>query len=78
MERVGTITPKTIFDLNAALSGLKIENELRRELRSNIMRLRDMKTYRGMRHALGLPVRGQRTRTQTATATKLNRIERLG
>jgi small subunit ribosomal protein S13 len=57
---------------------MKIENDLRRELRDNIARLRDMGTWRGRRHAMGLPVRGQRTRTQTATANKLNMIERRG
>ena len=57
---------------------MKIENDLRRELVDNIKRLRDMGTYRGRRHAMGLPVRGQRTRTQTATAQKMNRVERLG
>ena len=57
---------------------MKIENDLRRELRENIGRLRDMGSYRGRRHAQGLPVRGQGTRTQTATAAKMNRVERLG
>ena len=37
-----------------------------------------MGTYRGRRHAMGMPVRGQRTRTQTATAGKFNRVDRLG
>lgn len=57
---------------------MKIENDLRRELRQNIIRLRDMGTYRGRRHAMGMPVRGQRTRTQTVTAGKFNRVDRLG
>ena len=43
---------------------MKIENDLRREVQENIRRLKDMGTYRGRRHAMGLPVRGQRTRTQ--------------
>ncbi len=41
-----------------------IENDLRRRVIKNINRLRDMGSYRGRRHAMGLPVRGQRTRTQ--------------
>ena len=57
---------------------MKIENDLKRELVENIKRLRDMGTYRGRRHAMGMPVRGQRTRTQTATAGKLNKPDRLG
>lgn len=43
---------------------MKIENDLRKEMQDNIKRLRDMGSYRGRRHAMGLPVRGQRTRTQ--------------
>lgn len=43
---------------------MTIENDLKREMRENIKRLRDIGAYRGKRHALGLPVRGQRTRTQ--------------
>ena len=57
---------------------MTIENDLRRIIRANIRRLRDMGSYRGRRHAMGLPVRGQRTRTQTENAFKLNKIERHG
>ena len=45
----------------------KVEGDLRREVRSNIKRLVDIKSYRGSRHAKRLPVRGQRTRTNTRT-----------
>jgi small subunit ribosomal protein S13 len=45
----------------------KIEGELRREVSLNIKRLIDIGCYRGMRHKLGLPVRGQRTRTNART-----------
>ncbi len=40
-----------------------VEGELRREIAQNISRLRDINCYRGLRHRRGLPVRGQRTRT---------------
>ncbi|KAL9605081.1 MAG: hypothetical protein Q9219_000015 [cf. Caloplaca sp. 3 TL-2023] len=76
--RVGSLADKQVLDLTAELSNMTIENDLRRKLQDNIRRLRDMGAYRGRRHAMGLPVRGQRTRTQTATAGKLNKIERLG
>jgi len=76
--RLGTLSNQTALDITAQLSGMKIENDLRRELRENIGRLRDMGAHRGRRHAMGLPVRGQRTRTQTATAAKMNRVDRLG
>ena len=45
----------------------KVEGELRREVMMNIKRLRDIGSWRGIRHLRGLPVRGQRTRTNTRT-----------
>lgn len=62
---------KTIAALTADLTNMKIENELRREVKDNISRLRDMGTYRGRRHAMHLPVRGQRTRSQVCFADLL-------
>ena len=44
-----------------------VEGPLRRQLQQNITRLRDVKCYRGIRHRVGLPVRGQRTRTNART-----------
>jgi small subunit ribosomal protein S13 len=44
-----------------------VEGPLRRQIQQNINRLRDIKCYRGIRHRLGLPVRGQRTRTNART-----------
>jgi small subunit ribosomal protein S13 len=44
-----------------------VEGPLRRQVQQNINRLRDIKCYRGIRHRLGLPVRGQRTRTNART-----------
>lgn len=46
---------------------IKIEGELKREIAVNIKRQRDIGTYRGLRHARHLPVRGQRTRTNSRT-----------
>ncbi len=45
----------------------KVEGELRKEIAMNIKRLIDIGCYRGMRHVMGLPVRGQRTRTNART-----------
>lgn len=45
----------------------KVEGELRREKMMNIKRLKDIGSYRGIRHIKGLPVRGQRTKTNTRT-----------
>ena len=44
-----------------------VEGDLRREIALNIKRLRDIKCYRGLRHAKGLPLRGQRTKTNART-----------
>ena len=75
---MGTLPPKTITALTAELSTMVIESDAKRLLQENIRRLRDMGTYRGRRHAMGLPVRGQRTRNQIETAKKLNKLERRG
>ncbi|HOD96775.1 MAG TPA: 30S ribosomal protein S13 [Candidatus Paceibacterota bacterium] len=45
----------------------KIEGDLRREIQSNVRRLKDINAYRGIRHARKLPVRGQRTKTNSRT-----------
>jgi small subunit ribosomal protein S13 len=44
-----------------------MEGDLKREVEANIKRLKDIKAYRGMRHARGLPSRGQRTKTNSRT-----------
>jgi len=66
----------TLRDLKSPLYHLKIENEKRKEMRDNIAHHRNIGSYRGLRHALGFPVRGQNTQTNAETAKKLNRIER--
>ena len=68
---------RTVNDLSAELQNLTIENNLRRKLQDNIKRLRDMGTYRGRRHAMSLPVRGQRTRTQVRSHKTLPPCPRL-
>lgn len=47
--------------------GYKVEGDLRREISQNIKRLMDIGSWRGLRHKKGLPVRGQRTRTNSRT-----------
>lgn len=58
------------------LKKLRIEAELKREMRENIAHQRMIGSYVGRRHAMGLPVRGQNTQTNAQTAKKLNRVER--
>ena len=53
--------------IRKSLEGLKIEGDLKREVAGNIKRLKDIKAYRGLRHARGLPSRGQRTKTNSRT-----------
>jgi small subunit ribosomal protein S13 len=74
--RVGELAQNQVLEINAALDSMKIENNLRRQVLQDIQRLRDTGTYRGRRHAMSLPVRGQNTRSQIKTATKMNRVER--
>ncbi|HEU5114741.1 MAG TPA: 30S ribosomal protein S13 [Candidatus Paceibacterota bacterium] len=46
---------------------MKLEGDLKREVAANVKRLKDIKAYRGVRHARNLPVRGQRTKTNSRT-----------
>ncbi len=53
--------------IRAEVGKIKVEGDLRREISMNIKRLMDLGAYRGLRHRRGLPVRGQRTRTNART-----------
>lgn len=77
-QRLEALSPKTVLQLTAELSTMTIENDARKLVQANIQRLKDMNTYKGRRHAMGLPVRGQRARNQNSTPAKLNRVERFG
>jgi small subunit ribosomal protein S13 len=62
--RVNKLTDEEVARLREVVDKqLKVEGELRREVALNIKRLMEIGTYRGLRHRRGLPVRGQRTRT---------------
>lgn len=63
-QRIGALGDGQINGLAADLSNMTIDNDLRRQVVGNIKRLRDMGSYRGKRHAMNLPVRGQNTRGQ--------------
>ncbi len=56
-----------IANLRSAVAKFEIEGDLRRDISMNIKRLMDLGCYRGIRHRRGLPVRGQRTRTNART-----------
>jgi small subunit ribosomal protein S13 len=66
--RVKDLTEQEISRIREVLEGnYVVEGDLRRDLSMNIKRLMDTGTYRGLRHRRGLPVRGQRTRTNSRT-----------
>jgi small subunit ribosomal protein S13 len=66
--RVKDMTEEEVARVRAALEGkYTVEGDLRREVSTNIKRLMDIGTYRGLRHRRSLPVRGQRTRTNART-----------
>ena len=62
--RVRDLTESEVSDLRKEIEGAhRVEGDLRRELAMNIRRLMEIGSYRGLRHRRGLPVRGQRTKT---------------
>jgi len=61
------LTEDEVDKLRTELGSYVVEGDLRREVGMNIKRLMDLGTYRGLRHRRGLPVRGQRTRTNART-----------
>jgi small subunit ribosomal protein S13 len=66
--RAQALTEDDIARINAILqTEYTVEGDLRRQIQNNIKRLISIHSYRGMRHRLGLPVRGQRTRTNART-----------
>jgi small subunit ribosomal protein S13 len=65
--RIKDLTEAEISRLREEIDKYQVEGDLRREIRSNIKRLIDIGCYRGLRHRRGLPVRGQRTRTNART-----------
>jgi small subunit ribosomal protein S13 len=66
-KKVSSLTDAELETLRSEVAKFKVEGDLRREVAMNIKRLSDLGTYRGLRHRRGLPVRGQRTRTNART-----------
>ena len=65
--KVKDLTEEQIDALRAEIGNFTVEGDLRREVSMNIKRLMDLGAYRGLRHRRGLPVNGQRTRTNART-----------
>lgn len=68
-KRAKTLSDEEVARITNTIqkSGMKVEGDLRRDISQNIKRLMDIGSWRGMRHKKGLPVRGQRTRTNART-----------
>lgn len=68
MKKIGELTDEEIGKIRDIINAeYKVEGALRAEIQMNIKRLMDIGCYRGLRHRRGLPVRGQRTRTNART-----------
>jgi len=65
--KVKDLTDAEVEKLRTEVAKFTVEGDLRRTVSMNIKRLMDLGTYRGMRHRRGLPVRGQRTKTNART-----------
>ena len=65
--RIKDLTDEEVNNLRKAIDEFTVEGDLRREIALNITRLRDIRCYRGIRHQKGLPVRGQKTKTNART-----------
>jgi len=68
VKRAKDLTPAEVGRIREIIEkNYRIEGDLRREITGNIKRLRELATYRGIRHMRGLPLRGQRTKTNSRT-----------
>ncbi|WP_413736773.1 30S ribosomal protein S13 [Sodalis sp. RH21] len=65
--KISELSEEQIDTLRDAVAKFVVEGDLRREVTLSIKRLMDLGTYRGLRHRRGLPVRGQRTKTNART-----------
>ena len=66
-SKISDLSEKELELVRAEVTKLSIEGDLRREVATNIKRLQDLGTYRGIRHRRHLPVNGQRTKTNART-----------
>ena len=66
-KKVSALSDEEVNKIRLLIATVKLEGALRSEVQQNIKRLMDIGTYRGKRHRRGLPVRGQRTKTNSRT-----------
>lgn len=66
-KRVKDLTPEEISKIASKIEEYPTEGDLARQVRSDVQRLKSISSYKGLRHTRGLPVRGQRTKTNART-----------
>ena len=66
-KKIKDLTEEEVTKIRKEVEKIKVEGDLRREVQLNIKRLMEIGSYRGMRHRKGLPVRGQKTKTNART-----------
>ena len=73
-KKVPELSQEEEKDIRKEVESFKIEGDLRRDKQLNIKRKKDIKTYKGIRHIKNLPVRGQRTKTNSRTIRGNRRV----
>jgi small subunit ribosomal protein S13 len=77
-KRIGDLTDGEVVKLREAVEGHTVEGDLRRDRSQNVKRLQEIGSYRGLRHRRGLPVNGQRTKTNARTRKGPRRMQVAG
>ena len=77
-RRIGDLTDDEVVKLREAVETHEVEGDLRRERSQNVKRLQEIGSYRGLRHRRGLPVKGQRTKTNARTRKGPRRMQVAG
>jgi small subunit ribosomal protein S13 len=77
-RKVRDLTEEEVSKLREAIDELTVEGDLRRERSQNVKRLMEIGSYRGLRHRRGLPVRGQKTKTNARTRKGPKRMSVAG
>jgi small subunit ribosomal protein S13 len=73
--KAGELTPEQVNELKRFIEkNHRIEGDLKRDIMTNVKRLKDIKSYKGTRHLKNLPVRGQRTKTNSRTKRGNKRV----
>ncbi len=73
-EKMKNLTEEQLDKIREELENYTIEGELRTQVRTDVKRLMDIGCYRGERHKRGLPLRGQKTKTNAKTRKKMKRV----